>query len=228
MRSRQATSTLTCPARMSFTVINRVCHGAPPQPPGRRVPPCLPTPGDVTQPAQPPSSTVRGRASLDGEVGVFPETEGVHLQTGRFGVTVESLGLEPVDPSQQCLQCAGDRVRLRRTAGSGSTSVRVGPARGDHLTWHPYDQGVVFDRADQYRVGPDPGVVADGDVTEHLRACSEGDPVADGRVAFAAYEACSAEGDGVVDRDIVADLGRLADYHAVTLGGTGLVRGKRH
>src|SRR5664280_3833238 len=86
MRSRQATSTLTCPARMSFTVINRVCHGAPPQPPGRRVPPCLPTPGDVTQPAQPPSSTVRGRASLDGEVGVFPETEGVHLQTGRFGV----------------------------------------------------------------------------------------------------------------------------------------------
>src|SRR5664280_2789956 len=64
MRSRQATSTLTCPARMSFTVINRLCHGAPSQPPGRRVPPCLPTPGDVTPPAQPPNSTVRGGASL--------------------------------------------------------------------------------------------------------------------------------------------------------------------
>src|SRR5664280_1589727 len=41
-----------------------LCHGAPPQPPGRRVPPSLPTPGDVTPPAQPPNSTVRGGAAL--------------------------------------------------------------------------------------------------------------------------------------------------------------------
>src|SRR5664280_197734 len=64
MRSRQATSRLTCPARMSFTVINRFAmahlhshlavvyhHDSP-------------TPGDVTPPAQPPNSTVRGGASL--------------------------------------------------------------------------------------------------------------------------------------------------------------------
>src|SRR5664280_2201107 len=74
MRSRQATSRLTCPARMSFTVINRFAmahlhshlavvyhHDSP-------------TPGDVTPPAQPPNSTVRGGASL-GRGGENPFTK---------------------------------------------------------------------------------------------------------------------------------------------------------
>src|SRR5664280_586371 len=64
MRSRQATSRLTCPARMLFTVISHFAiahlhshlavvyhHDSP-------------LPGDVTPPAQPPNSTVRGGASL--------------------------------------------------------------------------------------------------------------------------------------------------------------------
>ena len=64
------------------------------------------------------------------------------------------------------------------------------------------------------RIGADLGALADLDRAEHLRARADHDAVADGRVALAAdagRRVGAAQRDMLVNGDVVADLGALAD-----------------
>ena len=67
---------------------------------------------------------------------------------------------------------------------------------------------------DDHAVGADLRAVADRDRPEQLGARADRDVVLDGRVALAGREAGAAERHALVERDVVADLGRLADHHA--------------
>ena len=67
---------------------------------------------------------------------------------------------------------------------------------------------------DHDAVGADLRAVADRDRAEQLRARADRDVVLHGRVALAGGEAGAAERDALVERHVVADLGRLADHHA--------------
>ncbi len=87
-------------------------------------------------------------------------------------------------------------------------------ARARDAAGHADHGGVVRHRVDHHRAGADLGVVADGDVAEDLRAGADHDVVADGGVALAALFARAAQRDALVEQNVVADLGGLADHHA--------------
>ena len=70
------------------------------------------------------------------------------------------------------------------------------------------------DRLHDDGVGPDPGTVTDDDVAEDLGAGPDDDVVADGRVPLTALAAGAAERDLMIEVDVVADHGGLADHHA--------------
>lgn len=64
------------------------------------------------------------------------------------------------------------------------------------------------------RACADAGAFADDDVAEDVRIVAHEDAVAEGRVAFAAGFASSAEGDALVKRDVIADNRGFADDNA--------------
>src|SRR6202035_4660576 len=78
----------------------------------------------------------------------------------------------------------------------------------DRLPGNSDDHGTVRNFLDDNGIGADPAVVADFD-----RAEADDHPVPDGGVALSCLCAGSPERDAVVDRNVVAHLGGLADHH---------------
>lgn len=62
--------------------------------------------------------------------------------------------------------------------------------------------------------GSDFDVVAQTDIAKDLRPGADDDVIADGGMAFALFFAGTAEGDVLVDEDIVTDLSGLPDHHS--------------
>ena len=60
----------------------------------------------------------------------------------------------------------------------------------------------------------DLGVVADPDRAEHARSRAHHDVVAERGVALAVLKGGSTKGDALVERDVIANDGGLADHHA--------------
>jgi len=66
----------------------------------------------------------------------------------------------------------------------------------------------------------DNGIRADGTVvtdvhrSQHLGPRADGDPVPEGGVALAVLKGGSTKGDALIERDVIADDGGLADHHA--------------
>ena len=81
------------------------------------------------------------------------------------------------------------------------------PGDSDHCA-------VVRDVAEDDGAGSDAHVVADGDVPEDGCVASDDDVVADRGVPLALVERHASEGDALVDADVFAYLGGLADDHA--------------
>ena len=113
-----------------------------------------------------------------------------------------------------------ERALIASATGSGRwIQSRVGALRAaaldaDDVAGVADDGRFAGHVGDDDRVGADLRSVADRDRPEQLRARSDRDVVLDGRMALAALEAGAAEGDALVDRHAVADLGRLADDDA--------------
>ena len=68
-----------------------------------------------------------------------------------------------------------------------------------------------------HRVGGNAGAVTDADWTQNLGAGTHHHAIADCRVALAGMPGGAAQGDAVVERDVFANLGRLADHHAIAV-----------
>src|SRR5579863_2490807 len=73
------------------------------------------------------------------------------------------------------------------------------------------DGGVVGDGMDDDRAGADLDVVADVDVAEDFGAGTDDDAIAEGGVALSLLAAGAAEGDALVEEDVVTDFGGFAD-----------------
>jgi len=87
----------------------------------------------------------------------------------------------------------------------------------DYAAGDAYDRRVGGDGVDDYGAGADFYVVADLDVAEDFCAGADHHTVADGGVAFAGFLAGAAQGDALVEEDVVAEFGGFADddAHAV-------------
>src|SRR5439155_13765731 len=68
--------------------------------------------------------------------------------------------------------------------------------------------------AHDHRSGADPAARPDGEGPDDAGAGPDDDIVGQGRVALLLLEARAAQGDAVEQRDVLPDLGRLADDHA--------------
>ena len=120
--------------------------------------------------------------------------------------------LQLADPLREALDRVGDRVRQVDPVGVGALDpAALDPDRVAGIADHG---GVGRHVLDHDRVGADLGAVADRDRAQQLGAGADRDVVLDRRVALAAREPGAAEGDALVERHPVADLGRLADHDA--------------
>src|SRR5674476_1657511 len=153
----------------------------------------------------------RREGASDGEVLPRPNSRGGGANAGRGGVTVDRR-LEPVDPRQQLLEAHPDQV-------GGVGIVEIGsPARyaaaGDDLTRNADHHRTWRHGADHHGVGADAGVVPDLDRPEDFSARTHRDPVSEAGVPLSRHETRSTQGDALVQGDVLADLGGLADHHA--------------
>lgn len=82
------------------------------------------------------------------------------------------------------------------------------------MAGYPDNGGIVRNIPKHYRSRADSRVLADDDVPQNLGPATDNHPIADCRVAFALVQAGATKGDALIDSDVVANLGRLADYHS--------------
>ena len=127
-------------------------------------------------------------------------------------LAVESLdpGLERCDLVAEGDEDVGERVVDRAGVGDEDALALL----VDDVRWDADDGGVGRDVAEDDRAGTDAGAFADDDVAEDVGVVADEDSVAEGGVAFASGLAGAAEGDGLVQRDVVADDGGFADDDA--------------
>src|SRR5579871_1038804 len=67
---------------------------------------------------------------------------------------------------------------------------------------------------DHHGTGADPDVVADLDIAQYFGARADYYAVAQGRVALAGFITGAAQGDPLIEQDIVTDLGGFPDHYA--------------
>ena len=97
---------------------------------------------------------------------------------------------------------------------SASGPSGLAPVDADGVARVADHRGVGRDVGDHDAVGADLGAVADRDRPEQLGARPDRHVVLHGRVALAGGEARAAERHALIERDVVADLRRLADHDA--------------
>ena len=137
---------------------------------------------------------------------------GVHMGGGNR-MAVET-GFECIHPFQQLLQRQAQYIREGCMVQVGHIAhvVRVGAL--DDLARHAHNHRVGRDRFNHHCVGTDAAVISNGDCAQHLGARADHHPVADGGMSFAFLEAGPTQGHAVVQSDVRADLGGLADDYA--------------
>ena len=120
--------------------------------------------------------------------------------------------LQDCEPRRESLDRLGDRVGKMDPVGIGS----LGPAALDpHQVAGVADDGRIGgDVVNDDGVGADLRAVANRDRSEHLGSGTDGDVVLERRVSLAGGKAGTAERDALVERHVVADLGRLTDHDA--------------
>src|SRR5580704_15338655 len=84
---------------------------------------------------------------------------------------------------------------------------------GKDSCWVSDNSRIGWDVAGNDRVCPDPGPVANRDITQELSAHPDHDTVADSRMALDLFQRRAAERDLVIHEDIIADNSSLADNH---------------
>src|SRR5580700_3198007 len=109
----------------------------------------------------------------------------------------------------------GFRKRIVDLLGIGDHDSLAGAE--DDVSRHADDGGVVRHISQHDRTGADTGILADGDVAQHARACANDHVVPDGRVTLADFLARATEGYPLVERYVVADDRSFTndDAHAV-------------
>ena len=154
-------------------------------------------------------------AADDRRAGEMEDTDGA----GRHRASGHGKRRAPAAPG--ALRARGPLLeRLDRLGlGIGETVDRPGvrEAHGDDPPRHADDRRVGRHVGDDDRAGPDPRALADVDGADQLGVRADDDAIVEGRVALLVEPAGAAEGDALVEHDVVADLGRLADddAHAV-------------
>ena len=102
---------------------------------------------------------------------------------------------------------SGSRPCSRTSSARLSPHTDDPPGDADHgrVVWH---------RVNHHRAGADLHVVADADVSQNLGARADDHVVAEGGVPLALLLAGAAQGHALVEQNVVADFGGLADHHA--------------
>ena len=165
-------------------------------------------------------ATARGRSTTEPQ----PPAGSLPARRGAAGAPRRPPGCLPVSSATMLLELAepgGQALDARRPPGrAGAPSRRRGPraARPSTRTGWPGLPTTVESRGhvvDHHRVRADLRAVAH---RRSARAASRPSPTTtsspDRRVALAALEAGAAERHALVERHVVADLGRLADHDA--------------
>src|ERR1700733_936505 len=87
----------------------------------------------------------------------------------------------------------------------------------DDVSGHADHSGIVGHVAEHDRAGADAAIASHGDVAENLGASAYDNVVEKRGMPLPAFLAGSAERYSLVERDVIADHGGLADYHAQTV-----------
>ncbi len=123
-------------------------------------------------------------------------------------------GLERIHTLEQLLQGQSHHIRQRGMVQVRRIAQVVRVGASDNLAGYADHHRVGRDGFDHHGVGADAAVIADGNRTKHFGACADHDPVPDGGMPFAFLQAGPAQGHAMVERDIRANLGGLANDHA--------------
>src|SRR5260370_7312534 len=85
------------------------------------------------------------------------------------------------------------------------------------MPWHAHHGGIVGHVSKHHRSGANPAITSHRDVAQNLRAAADYHVVEKRRVALTDFLAGPAERHTLVERDIIADNGGLADHHTQTI-----------
>ena len=88
-----------------------------------------------------------------------------------------------------------------------------GLAAHHHLPGHAHDHRIGRHGFDHHRVGTDAAVRPDGDIPQNLGAGANDHLIFDGGVAFALFQAGSAQGDAMIQGDAFANFGCFTNDH---------------
>ena len=100
-------------------------------------------------------------------------------------------------------------------AGDRPTPLFLCLAIGIHeMSRNTDDGGTGRHTLQHHRVRPDPCAVTDRYRSQHLRAGTDHDPVAQCRMALALLPARATQRDAVIERAVIADDGGFSDHHA--------------
>src|ERR1051325_484818 len=84
----------------------------------------------------------------------------------------------------------------------------------NHLSRHTDDHRIGRRGSNNHRIRPNATVVSYGDCSQHLGPRADDNMIANCGMALDLLQACPAQGDSMIERDTITDLGGFANYYS--------------